>query len=114
MADCDMEEGITFDDVLMVPQKSDLVPSDVNTASKFSRNISVNIPIASAAMDTVTEGRLAIALAEQGGIGIIHKNLPPLLHAKEVEDVKRSANGIISDPVKLNPEAINIAITLEQ
>ena len=99
-----MEEGITFDDVLMPPQKSDVVPSEVDTSSRFSRNISVNIPIASAAMDTVTEGRLAIALAEQGGIGIIHKNLPPLQQAKEVEDVKRSANGIISDPVKLNPD----------
>lgn len=103
MADI-IEEGITFDDVLMVPQKSDLVPSEVNTTSRFSKNITVNIPIASAAMDTVTEGRLAIALAEQGGIGVIHKNLPPLQQAKEVEDVKRSANGIISDPVKLNPE----------
>ncbi len=104
MADLVLEEGITFDDVLMVPQESDVVPSEVNTASNFSRNITVNIPIASSAMDTVTEGRLAIALAEQGGMGVIHKNLPPLLQAKEVEDVKRSANGIISDPVKLNPD----------
>ncbi|MCC8109984.1 MAG: IMP dehydrogenase [Planctomycetes bacterium] len=104
MAEMNLEEGITFDDVLMVPQKSDVVPSEVSTATRFSRNIELNIPIASAAMDTVTEGRLAIALAEQGGIGIIHKNLPPLRQAKEVEDVKRSANGIISDPVKLNPD----------
>jgi IMP dehydrogenase len=104
MADTILDEGITFDDVLMVPGQSDVVPSEVNTASRFSRNIGVNIPIASAAMDTVTEGRLAIALAEQGGIGVIHKNLPPLQQAKEVEDVKRSANGIIADPVKLNPD----------
>ncbi len=104
MADIILDEGITFDDVLMTPQKSDIVPSDVNTDSVFSRNIRLHIPIASAAMDTVTEGRLAIALAEQGGIGIIHKNLPLLQQAKEVEDVKRSANGIISDPVKLNPD----------
>ena len=113
MAECNIQEGITFDDVLMVPQKSDVVPSEVDTASKFSRNIAINIPIASAAMDTVTEGRLAIALAEQGGIGIIHKNLPPLLQAKEVEDVKRSANGIIADPVKLNPDdPVSLALTI--
>jgi len=113
MHDISMEEGITFDDVLMPPQKSDIVPSDVDTSSRFSRNITVNIPIASAAMDTVTEGRLAIALAEQGGIGIIHKNMPPLLQAKEVEDVKRSANGIIADPVKLNPDdTISMALNI--
>lgn len=113
MSDTILEEGITFDDVLMVPQKSDVVPSEVNTASRFSRNININIPIASAAMDTVTEGRLAIALAEQGGIGIIHKNIPPLQQAKEVEDVKRSANGIIADPVKLNPDdVISVALNI--
>jgi IMP dehydrogenase len=97
-------EGVTFDDVLLLPLKSDVVPSEVDTSSRFSRRISINIPIASAAMDTVTEGRLAIALAEQGGIGVIHKNLPALQQAKEVEDVKRSANGIIADPVRLNPD----------
>ncbi len=113
MADIDLETGITFDDVLMQPQLSDVVPSEVDTASRFSRNITVNIPIASAAMDTVTEGRLAIALAEQGGIGVIHKNIPPLLQAKEVEDVKRSANGIIADPVKLNPDdPVALALTI--
>ena len=113
MADCIIEEGITFDDVLMIPQQSDVVPSEVNTTSRFSRNIEINIPIASAAMDTVTEGRLAIALAEQGGIGVIHKNIPPLQQAKEVEDVKRSANGIISDPVKLNPDdPVSLALTI--
>ncbi|MDR0362080.1 MAG: IMP dehydrogenase [Planctomycetota bacterium] len=101
--DFDLEVGITFDDVLMLPQKSDVVPSTVNTATKFSRNISLNIPLASAAMDTVTEGTLAIALAEQGGIGVIHKNLPPFEQAKQVDQVKRSANGVIADPVKLNP-----------
>ncbi len=113
MSDTILDEGITFDDVLMVPQQSDIVPSEVNTASKFSRNIDVNIPISSSAMDTVTEGRLAIALAEQGGIGVIHKNLPPLLQAKEVEDVKRSANGIISDPVKLHPDdSVSLALDI--
>ncbi len=113
MAELTLDEGITFDDVLMLPQESDVVPSEVNTASKFSRNIAVNIPISSSAMDTVTEGRLAIALAEQGGIGVIHKNLPPLQQAKEVEHVKRSANGIISDPVKLNPDdPVSLAMTI--
>lgn len=109
----EMEEGITFDDVLLVPQKSDVIPSETSVSSRFSRNITVNIPIVSAAMDTVTEGRLAIALAEQGGIGIIHKNIPPLQQAKEVEDVKRSANGIIADPVKLNPkDPISVALSI--
>lgn len=103
MQNIELGEGITFDDVLLVPQKSDVVPAEANTATLFSRNIAVNIPIASAAMDTVTEAKLAIALAEQGGIGVIHKNLPPLGQAKEVDEVKRSANGIIADPVKLNP-----------
>ncbi|MDR1519018.1 MAG: IMP dehydrogenase [Planctomycetota bacterium] len=106
MIDTNLAEGITFDDVLLLPQKSDVIPADADTSSLFSRNIAVNIPIASAAMDTVTEGRLAIALAEQGGIGVIHKNLPPLQQAKEVEDVKRSANGIIADPVRLNPDDV--------
>ncbi len=104
MQDLKLYEGITFDDVLLMPQMSDVVPSEVDTASHFSRNITVNIPLASAAMDTVTEAKLAIALAEQGGIGIIHKNLPLLQQAKEVDEVKRSANGVIADPVKLNPD----------
>ncbi len=113
MSQPEMEEGITFDDVLMLPLKSDIVPSEVDTSSRFSRNIQVNIPISSSAMDTVTEGRLAIGLAEQGGIGIIHKNLPPLQQAKEVEEVKRSANGIISDPVRLNPnDPVSVALTI--
>ncbi|MDR1534564.1 MAG: IMP dehydrogenase [Planctomycetota bacterium] len=113
MIESSLEEGITFDDVLLLPQKSDVIPSEVDTASLFSRHIAVNIPIASAAMDTVTEGRLAIALAEQGGIGVIHKNLPPLEQAKEVEDVKRSANGIIADPVRLNPgDFVSMALSI--
>ncbi|MCC8181110.1 MAG: IMP dehydrogenase [Planctomycetes bacterium] len=111
--DIHLEEGITFDDVLMPPQLSDLVPSEVDVSTRFSRNIKLNIPISSAAMDTVTEGKLAIALAEQGGIGIIHKNLPPLLQAKEVEDVKRSANGVIADPVRLNPDdPVSVALNI--
>lgn len=98
-----LEEGITFDDVLMLPGKSDVTPSEIDPSTWFSRNIRLNIPIASAAMDTVTEARLAIALAEQGGIGIIHKNLSPTEQAKQVDEVKRSANGIILDPVTLGP-----------
>ncbi len=97
-------EGLTFDDVLLVPQKSDVVPSEVSTATRFSRNIQLNIPIASAAMDTVTEARMAIALAEQGGIGIIHKNLSPERQHEEVDRVKRSENGIIQDPFTLRPD----------
>ncbi len=97
-------EGITFDDVLLVPQKSDIVPSDVNTATYFSRNIQLNVPIASAAMDTVTESKLAITIAEHGGIGIIHKNLSQEEQAREVDIVKRSENGVIFDPVTLRPE----------
>ncbi len=97
-------EGFTFDDVLLIPQRSEVVPSEVDTSTLFSRNIQLNIPIASAAMDTVTEARLAICLAEQGGIGIIHKNLTPEDQAREVDHVKRSENGIIIDPVTLAPD----------
>ncbi len=100
----DLAEGITFDDVLLLPQKSDVIPAQVNTATRFSRNIALNIPIASAAMDTVTEARLAISLAEHGGIGIVHKNLDPEQQAQEVDQVKRSENGIIADPVTLGPK----------
>ncbi len=96
-------DGITFDDVLLVPNKSDLVPAETDLSTRFSRRITINVPIASAAMDTVTEARLAITLAEQGGIGIIHKNLTPPQQAIEVEQVKRSENGVITDPVTLGP-----------
>ena len=97
-------EGLTFDDVLLVPQKSDVVPSQVSTKTQLSRNISLNIPIISAAMDTVTEARMAIALAEQGGIGIIHKNLSIEAQHEQVDQVKRSANGIIMEPFTMRPE----------
>jgi len=96
-------EGITFDDVLLVPQKSEVVPREVDTKSFFSRRIPLNIPICSAAMDTVTEAALAIALAQEGGIGVIHKNLSIEAQVREVEKVKRSENGIIFDPVTLSP-----------
>ena len=97
-------EGITFDDVLLVPGRSDFVPSQAETSSKFSRGILLNIPLVSAAMDTVTESALAIALAQEGGIGIIHKNLPIEAQKLEVAKVKRSENGIIIDPVTLTPD----------
>lgn len=104
IADKIRSEGITFDDVLLVPARSDVLPRDADTTTKLTRNITINIPIVSAAMDTVTESRLAIALAQEGGIGIIHKNLTIEEQAKEVSKVKRSENGIIFDPVTLRPE----------
>ncbi len=97
-------EGITFDDVLLLPAKSDFVPSEADTSTQFTNNIGINIPIVSAAMDTVTESALAIALAQEGGIGIIHKNLTVQAQKREVAKVKRSENGIIQDPVVLSPD----------
>ena len=96
-------EGITFDDVLLIPAKSDFVPSQADTSTKLSKNITINIPIVSAAMDTVTESQLAIALAQEGGIGIIHKNLTIEAQKREVAKVKRSEHGVILDPVTLSP-----------
>lgn len=98
------QEYLTFDDILLVPSFSTVKPSDVNTGSDFVSGIKLNIPIVSAAMDTVTESRLAIALAQQGGIGIIHKNMTRREQATEVRRVKRSENFIISDPVTMAPE----------
>ncbi len=97
-------EAFTYDDVLVVPAYSDVVPTDVRTETRFSRNVTTQIPLASAAMDTVTEADLAIALAQEGGIGIIHKNLDVEAQAREVDKVKRSANGVIRDPVTLAPD----------
>ncbi len=97
-------EAITFDDVLLVPSYSDIVPSNASTSTKLTNNIDINIPIVSAAMDTVTESELAIALAQEGGIGIIHKNLNIADQQREVAKVKRSENGIIQDPVTLAPD----------
>ncbi len=101
----DFPEGLTFDDVLLVPQHSDVLPRDVVTRTRFSRRVDVNVPVSSAAMDTVTESGLAVALAREGGIGIIHRNLSVELQIREVDKVKRSANGIILDPVTLPPSA---------
>ncbi len=98
-------EGVTFDDVLLLPGESDVLPREVDLATRFSRNVRLNIPVCSAAMDTVTESRLAIAIAQEGGIGVIHKNMTPGRQAREVEKVKRSAHGVIPDPVTLSPES---------
>lgn len=99
-----IKEGLTFDDVLLIPRKSDVVPSEVETSTKLTRNITLNIPIVSAGMDTVTESKLAIAMARQGGIGIIHKNMTIEQQAAEVDKVKRSEHGVIVDPFFLSPE----------
>ncbi len=97
-------EGLTFDDVLLVPAASDVLPADVITTTRLTRSISLNIPILSAAMDTVTEARLAIALAREGGIGVIHRNLSVEDQAQEVDKVKRSESGMITDPITLSPD----------
>ena len=98
-------DGITFDDVLLIPAYSDFVPTDADTRTRLTRNIEINVPLLSAPMDTVTESALAIALAQEGGIGIIHKNLSAESQAREVEKVKRSENGVIVDPITLPPTA---------
>src|SRR5215471_1720529 len=95
--------ALTFDDVLLVPQHSQVLPSAVDVATQFTRNIKLHVPLASAAMDTVTESRLAIAMAQQGGIGIIHKNLSVAEQASEVDRVKRSESGMIVNPITLAP-----------
>ncbi len=97
-------EGLTFDDVLLIPARSNVLPRDTNVQTRLSRNISINIPIVSAAMDTVTESRLAIAIAREGGVGIIHKNMSAEQQAAEVDKVKRSESGMISNPVSLPPD----------
>jgi len=97
-------EALTFDDVLLLPGRSDVVPAQAETATQLSRNIRLNIPIVSAAMDTVTESRLAIAISQQGGLGIIHRNLSIEEQAAEVDKVKRSESGMIVDPVTMSPD----------
>ncbi|MFN5959413.1 MAG: IMP dehydrogenase, partial [Planctomyces sp.] len=99
-----ISEGITFDDVLLIPRYSNVVPAEADTSSSLTRSIRLKIPLISAPMDTVTEHALAIALAQEGGIGIIHRNLPIDVQAREVSKVKRSANGVIRDPQTLSPD----------
>ena len=99
-------EGLTFDDVLIVPKYSEVLPNLVETKSRFSRNIELNIPLVSAAMDTVTESAMAIAIAQEGGIGVLHKNMSIESQALEVRKVKRSESGMILDPITLNKSAI--------
>ncbi len=97
-------EGITFDDVLLVPAYSEVTPDMVDLSTQLTKTVRLNIPMMSASMDTVTEHRMAIAMARQGGIGIIHKNMPVAVQAEEVDKVKRSENGVITDPFSLSPE----------
>ncbi len=99
-----IQKALTFDDVLLVPAYSSVLPRDASLVSQLSRDISLNIPLVSAAMDTVTEGRLAIAMASEGGIGIIHKNLKPVEQAREVAKVKRYESGVLRDPITVGPD----------
>lgn len=100
-----LKEGLTYDDVLVVPSYSDVLPNSVSTSTKFTNNISLNIPIVSAAMDTVTESNMAIAIAQEGGIGVLHKNMDINSQAIEVRKVKRSESGMILDPITLTTSA---------
>jgi len=106
-------EGLTYDDVLLVPNYSEVMPREVDTSSFFSRNIKINIPIVTAAMDTVTDSKMAIAIAQEGGIGVLHKNMSINDQAMEVKKVKRAESGMILDPITVNEDAIVIdAISL--
>ena len=98
-----IQKALTFDDVLLVPAYSSVLPRDANLATQLTRSISLNTPLVSAAMDTVTEGRLAIAMAREGGIGIVHKNLSPAEQAREVAKVKRYESGVLRDPITIGP-----------
>ena len=99
-----VQKALTFDDVLLIPAHSTVLPREVSLKSKLTRGITLNIPLVSAAMDTVTEARLAIALAQEGGIGIVHKNMPPKAQAAEVTKVKRFESGIVKDPITITPD----------
>ena len=101
--------GLTYDDVLLLPGESDLAPTDIDTTTRLTREISIRVPLVSAAMDTVTESRMAIAMARQGGLGVLHRNLSIDDQAYQVDLVKRTQTGIISNPVTITPDA-----TLEQ
>src|SRR5690242_1905267 len=104
MPDRQLSEGLTFDDVVLVPARSDVHPRDVDTHTSVTKKIKINIPILSAAMDTVTDGRLAIALAREGGIGVIHRAWTARQQAAEVDKVKKSESGMIIDPITISPD----------
>jgi IMP dehydrogenase len=104
MLDDHFREGLTFDDVLILPAKSSVLPADAVVATRFSRNLSLNIPVVSAAMDTVTKSKMAIALAQQGGIGIVHRNMTMEAQADEVDKAKRHESGMIHDPISMKPQ----------
>ena len=103
VTDTALSTALTFDDVLLVPRHSAVLPSQVEVGTWLTRNLRLNVPLVSAAMDTVTESRLAIAMAQHGGIGIVHKNLSPVEQASEVDRVKRSESGMIVNPITLSP-----------
>jgi len=112
MNDGSIPDALTFDDVLLLPGRSTVLPTEVDTTTNFSRKVKLHVPLASAAMDTVTESRLAIAIARQGGIGIVHRSMPAEKQAEEVDRVKRSESGMIVDPVTISPD-ITIRQALE-
>ena len=108
-----IEEALSFQDVLLVPQASSLFPRDVHLHTKLSKHINLNIPLLSAAMDTVTEAKLAIRMAQEGGIGIIHRNLTPEAQAEEVKKVKKSESGVVTDPITISSDqSVHSAIEL--
>ncbi|MGA8599031.1 MAG: IMP dehydrogenase, partial [Bryobacteraceae bacterium] len=104
MIPAEIDEGLTFDDVLLRPARSEVTPAEADTRTRLTRTIEIRIPVVSSAMDTVTEAHLAIALAQQGGMGIIHRNMTIERQAEEVDRVKRSESGMIVDPVTIEPE----------
>ena len=103
-----IKDGITFDDILLIPNYSNVLPKEVDLSTQLTKKIKLNVPLMSAGMDTVTEARMAVAIARQGGIGIIHKNMSIEEQAEEVDKVKRSENGVITDPFSLSPEHLNL------
>ena len=104
MVDTELPTGLTFDDVLLVPAYSEMLPNDIDIATRLTPSIPLNIPLVSAAMDTVTESQTAISMAREGGIGIVHKNLSVKSQALEVDKVKKSDSGMVVDPVTMHPE----------